>query len=121
MQRLIDGLDRRFDIDKRWNAGSDKQPRWLNFHAHLLVEHDRKGRPQYIVNAIHDVTSIVEEDKTTLDIRRKYYRLEAQPLVAMSFYDSEGFFVGANELQCSCINTLRSFCSIAHYKDRNAI
>lgn len=98
MQRLIDGLDRRFDIDKRWNAGSDKQPRWLNFHAHLLVEHDRKGRPQYIVNAIHDVTSIVEEDKTTLDIRRKYYRLEAQPLVAMSFYDSEGFFVGANEL-----------------------
>ena len=98
MQHLLDGHDRRFDIDKRWNSGSVEQPHWLNFHAHLLVEDDRKGRPQYVVNAIYDVTAHVEEDLATLDLRRKFYRLADQPLVAMSFYDNDGCFVAANDM-----------------------
>ena len=98
MQRLVKGLDRRFDIDKRWNAGTAEQPRWLNFHAHLIVENDRKGHPQYVVNAIHDVTADVMVDIKTLDTRRKYYRMATQPLIAMSLYDHDGHFVGANEM-----------------------
>lgn len=97
MQSLMDGRERRFELDKRWNAGTDDEPTWLIFSGHAISELDNDGRPAYIVNAIHDVTHELEEDKAARDLIHKYQVLSNIPFVAMSFYDKEGFLIDLND------------------------
>jgi len=97
MQSLMDGRERRFELDKRWNAGTDDEPTWLIFSGHAISELDNDGRPAYIVNAIHDVTHELEEDKAARDLVHKYQVLSNIPFVAMSFYDKEGFLIDLND------------------------
>jgi nitrogen-specific signal transduction histidine kinase len=49
------------------------------------------------VNAIHDVTHELEEDKAARDLVHKYQVLSNIPFVAMSFYDKEGFLIDLND------------------------
>lgn len=97
MRSLMDGRERRFELDKRWNAGTDDEPTWLIFSGHAISELDNDGRPAYIVNAIHDVTHELEEDKAARDLVHKYQVLSNIPFVAMSFYDKEGFLIDLND------------------------
>ena len=97
MQSLMDGRERRFELDKRWNAGTGDEPTWLIFSGHAISELDNDGRPAYIVNAIHDVTHELEEDKAARDLVHKYQVLSNIPFVAMSFYDKEGFLIDLND------------------------
>ena len=97
MRNLMDGRDRNFELDKRWNAGTGEAPEWLNFHGHAISELDSNGQPAYIVNAIHDVTQEMEIDKAAHDLIHKYHILSNIPFVAMSFYDRKGFLIGLND------------------------
>ena len=97
MRSLMDGRERRFELDKRWNAGSEEQPEWLNFNGHAICELDRDGHPAYIVNAIHDVTQEMEEDKAARDLVHRYQALSNTPFVALSFYDKDGFLAEIND------------------------
>lgn len=97
MRNLIDGRERRFELDKRWNAGTDSEPEWLNFNGHAISELDNNGHPAYIVNAIHDVTQEMEEDKAAHDLIHKYEVLSNIPFVAMSFYDKNGYLINLND------------------------
>lgn len=97
MEQLMSGRERRFVLDKRWNAGTEQVPQWLNFHGHAICEHDKYGKPSFIVNAIHDVTHEVEEDQATHNLLNKYESLTQIPVVAVSFYDADGFLIGLNE------------------------
>ena len=97
MKRLIEGRERRFELDKRWNKGTDDQPDWLNLQGHAISELDNDGRPAYIVNAVHDVTHEMEEDQAARDLIHKYDCLSNIPLVAMSFYDKDGFLLDLND------------------------
>ena len=97
MKRLMEGRERRFELNKRWNAGTEETPEWLNFHGHAISELDNDGRPAYVVNAVHDVTQEVEEDKAAREIIRKYDRLSNIPFVAMSFYSREGWLIDIND------------------------
>ncbi len=94
---LLEGRERYFELDKRWNAGTEKQPHWLNFHGHAICELDSDGKPAYIVNAIHDVTQEMEEDEAARNLLHKYQVLTNIPFVAMSFYDREGYLYSLND------------------------
>ena len=98
MKRLMEGRDRHFELNKRYNAGTPEKPRWLNFNGHAISELDNDGRPAYVVNAIHDVTQNVEEYKSARQLVRKYDRLSNMPFVAMSFYDKDGWLIDTNDM-----------------------
>lgn len=97
MKLLIEGRDRKFELNKRWNNGTEEQPNWLNFHGHAISELDNDGHPAYVVNAIHDVTQDMEEDKAGRELVRKYERLSNIPFIAMSFYTKEGWLIDLND------------------------
>ncbi len=97
MQNLIEGRERRFELDKRWNAGTSDAPEWLNFHGHAILELDTNGHPAYIVNAIHNVTQEMEEDQAARQQVCRYGVLSNIPFVAMSFYNKDGFLDGLND------------------------
>ena len=97
MNRLMEGRDRHFELNKSWNAGTDEQPEWLNFHGYAIAELDNDGHPAYIVNAIHDITKDVEGDKAAKHLVRKYETLSNIPFVAMSFYSKDGFLIELND------------------------
>ena len=97
MQSLMDGRERRFELDKRWNAGTPEAPEWLNFDGHAICELDKDGKPAYIVNAIHNVTQEMEEDQAARNLIHKYQALSNIPFVALSFYDKNGFLSELND------------------------
>lgn len=97
MNQLMSGRERRFVLDKRWNVGTEQAPQWLNFQGHAICEYDKYGKPSFIVNAIHDVTHEVEEEQATHNLLNKYESLAQIPVVAVSFYDADGFLIGLNE------------------------
>ena len=49
------------------------------------------------MNAIHDVTQDMEEDKAGRELVRKYERLSNIPFIAMSFYSKEGWLMDLND------------------------
>ena len=97
MQRMMEGRERHFELDKHWNAGTADDPHWLNFHGNAIVELDSGGRPAYIVNAIHDITHNEEEEKKASNLVKMYERLSDNDLVAVSFYDSNGRLADLND------------------------
>ncbi len=97
MQNLIDGRERQFELNKRWNKGTEEEPQWLNFNGHAISELDRDGHPAYIVNAIHNVTHEMEIDKAARELVGRYNVIANIPFVAMSFYNKAGFLVTLND------------------------
>ena len=108
---LLEGRERRFELDKRWNAGTTELPHWLNFLGHAICELDKDGRPAYIFNVIHDVTQEVEEDRAARNLVHKYQVLTNLPFVAMSFYDKDGYLYSLND-------AMKELCAID--RDSNA-
>lgn len=97
MQKLLSGRERHFDLNKRWNAGTDEEPHWLIFNGHAISELGHDGQPAYIVNAIHDVTHEVEEDTAARLLVNKYDQLANMPFVGISFYDKDGWLINQND------------------------
>ncbi len=97
MQLLMSGRERSFELNKRWNSGTDENPHWLNFQGHAICEVDDEGRPAYVVNAIHDVTQEIEEDQAARILVHKYECLSNMPFVAISFYDHDGWLIDLND------------------------
>ena len=97
MQQLLTGRERRFELNKRWNAGTDEEPHWLIFNGHAISELDEDGHPAYVVNAIHDVTQEMEEDKAARDLVCKYDKLSNMPFVGISFYNQGGWLINLND------------------------
>ena len=106
MKRLTEGRERQFELNKRWNKGTDDATDWLNFHGHAISELAGDGHPAYVVNAIHDVTQDMEEDKAGRELVRKYERLSNIPFIAMSFYDKEGWLIDLND-------SMKALCGIS--------
>ena len=105
MKRLLDGRERKFELNKRWlsmpeasrEEGKEEPAHWLNFQGHAIVELDKEGHPAYVVNAIHDVTHEVEENRAERELVSKYEQLSNLPFVGMSFYNSKGFLMTCND------------------------
>ena len=96
--RLLTGRSRHFELDTLWNAGTDDKPHWLNFNGYAILELDTKGRPAYIVNAIHNVTHQVEEDRAAYERDCCYNTLTNLTTIAISFYSSDGWLLELNDM-----------------------
>ena len=96
-KELLVGRSRYFELEKRWNAGTADQPQWMNFHGHAILEVDNDGQPAYVINAIHDVTHEVEEDKAAYEHNCYYNALTHLTNVGVSFYGSDGWLIGLND------------------------
>ena len=97
MKRLTDGRERQFVLNKLFNSATDDDPHWLSFHGHAILELDNEGHPAYVVNAIHDVTHDLEENKAERELVKKYEQLSNIPFIAMSFYDKDGWLIDLND------------------------
>ena len=95
---LLAGRSRHFELEKRWNAGTDEQPQWLNIRGHAILELNDAGQPAYLINAIHDITREVEEDKAAYERECCYNTLTSLTNVGMSFYDNDGRLIGLNDM-----------------------
>lgn len=97
MKRLISGREMKFDLEKRWNAGTADNPQWLILEGHAMVELDEHGHPAYVVNAVHNITHDIEVERDTYEKKKKYEVLSNMPLLATSFYDKDGYLMELND------------------------
>ncbi|MBR1668626.1 MAG: transporter substrate-binding domain-containing protein [Bacteroidaceae bacterium] len=97
MQLLLGGRERRFELEKRWNAGTEQNPKWMRFHGHAIVEVDHEGKPQYVINAIHNITHNVEEEKASNNLQHRFDSLFNMSGTAISFYNRDGWLIMLNE------------------------
>ena len=97
MKLMLSGRERKFELEKRWNAGTDSDPKWLRLHGHAIVELDHEGRPQYIVNAIHNITRYIEKEKANRNIAHRFDTLFNRSQMATSFYDRNGWLITLNQ------------------------
>ena len=94
---MNEGRSRHFELNKRWNSGTEQKPRYLHFQGHAILELDVHGRPAYVINAVNDVTQDMRIYQAARDISRKYDAILSDPFVAMSFYDNKGTLINHNE------------------------
>ena len=106
MRQLITGRELRFELNKRWNNGTEEEPNWLIFNGHAILELDKDEHPAYIVNAIHDITPEMEEDKAERELEKKYDKLANLPLAGLSIYDKDGWLIDLND-------RMREICNIS--------
>ena len=97
ISHLLNGRDRKFEMDMRWNMGTVKAPQWQFLEGHGIVELDQHGRPAYVLNVVHNITHDVEEEQNTYEMEKSYEVLSRMPGMATSFYDANGFLVELNE------------------------
>ena len=71
-------------------------PDWRYLEGTAIVEQE-KGKPNYIIYAVKDITQNVETERINQELSNKYIRMFETNLIAMSFYDKDGWFIEANE------------------------
>ena len=97
MRNLMEGKSRHFELNKRWNHGTEEEPEYLYFQGHAFCELNKNGRPAYIINAVNDVTQETKEQLAARDLGHCYRVLLSNPFVAMAFYDKKGSVIDQND------------------------
>ena len=107
-KNMNEGRSRHFELNKRWNSGTEQKPRYLHFQGHAILELDVHGRPAYVINAVNDVTQDMRIYQAARDISRKYDAILSDPFVAMSFYDNKGTLIDHNEAMNNLLHGIDS-------------
>jgi len=94
MERLVSGRERKSELEKHWHTDGGE---WLVLHGHAMVEPDADGRPAYIINAVHNETLDVQEDRKYHNLMHKYDSLFNTPMMALAIYDGDGWPLVINE------------------------
>ena len=97
MRLLLGGRERKFELEKRWNAGTEQKPKWLRFSGHAIVELNHEGKPEYVINAIHDITHNIEEEKASHHLQHRFDSLFNMSGTAISFYNRDGWLITLND------------------------
>lgn len=97
MRSMMEGRERHFILNKRWNQGTEEKPCYLDLQGHAICETNDDGRPAYVINAVNDVTHEVEVYRAARDIVHKYEAILSDPFVPMSFYDNKGTLIDHND------------------------
>lgn len=95
-QSLIAGKEQSRYFNRLFNIGTGESPDWRHLEGTAIVEKE-KGKPCFIVYAIKDITLDVEAERINQEMSNKYIRMFETNLIAMSFYDKDGWLVEANE------------------------
>lgn len=94
VERLVNGREKKSELEKHWRTSDGD---WQVLHGHAMVESDADGQPAYLINAVHNETLDVREDKQYHDLMHKYDCLLNQPVLAMAIYDKDGWPLVINE------------------------
>jgi signal transduction histidine kinase/ABC-type amino acid transport substrate-binding protein len=95
-QSLIAGKEQSRYFNRLFNIGTGESPDWRHLEGTAIFEKE-KGKPCFIVYAVKDITLDVEAERINQEMSNKYIRMFETNLIAMSFYDKDGWLVEANE------------------------
>ena len=80
----------------RMNKGTETEPEWQWLHSAATIEqNNRRSRP--IIVTVKDITRQVEEERINMELSTKYTKIFETNIIAMSFYDKNGWFINAND------------------------
>ena len=80
----------------RMNKGTETEPEWHWLHSAATIEqNNRRSRP--IIVTVKDITRQVEEERINMELSTKYTKIFETNIIAMSFYDKNGWFINAND------------------------
>ncbi len=96
LKRLKDGEIDMYDINGRWNIGTEEKPIWMYAHGHSFLEKDQEGNPRYLVNTLQDVTAEKMQEDEDKELAKRFAKLFDSTLTAMSFYDKTGMLIELN-------------------------
>ena len=97
LARLKNGeIDIIYDIDGRWNIGTEEKPEWMFMRGHSFMEKDQDGNPQYLVCTLQDMTAEKTQEDEEEEQARRFAKLFESTLTAMSFYDKNGMLIELN-------------------------
>ena len=99
-QEHIEAMERgdinQWHMVRHWNIGTDKRPDWHVYDGRAILEREL-GRPRYIFHTVKDITRDVAEEKHNEDLAAKYQVLFETNILAMSFYDRNGYLLESNQ------------------------
>ena len=81
----------------RYNKGALEEPQWNNITGYSYLERDENQRVENIVITLRNITRQLEEERTDKQMSSRYRKMFDTSLVAMSFYDKNGYLIDINE------------------------
>ena len=93
---LVTGESDLWVFNLRFNFGSLSQPEIHYLQGNAIPE-KAGGRTRYVVYSMKDITHEIEEERINSEIGNKYMKMFETNLIAMSFYDSAGRLIDAND------------------------
>ena len=108
--QLISGVISHFDMNLRFNRGTQEHPVWKNYYGNGIVEKE-DGITKYILYTIKDITEEVDEERRIRTSTTKYKKMFDTNLVPMSFYDAEGHLLDLNQKmrELCCIDSAATY------------
>ena len=103
---LIEGKQQDRYFNRRFNIGTLEAPDWHHFEGTAIVELKDK-KPRHIVYAVKDITSEMESERANREMSSKYAKMFETNLIAMSFYDKDGWMREVNV-------KMRELCDFEH-------
>ena len=95
-RQLATGVISHFDMNLRFNQGTQEQPLWKEYYGNAIVE-TANGKPLYVVYTTKDITDEVNEERRIRTVASKYKKMFDTNLVPMSFYDPNGILIDINQ------------------------
>jgi signal transduction histidine kinase/ABC-type amino acid transport substrate-binding protein len=93
---LILGQRQKFDMQLRFNEGTDEDPRWKDYYGYGVAETEN-GKTVSIVYNVKDITREIEEERENQALWNTYKQVFQTNVVAMSFYDRNGNLIDLNQ------------------------
>jgi signal transduction histidine kinase len=92
---LISGESDLWNFTRRFNLGTPDHPEWHYIQGNAVPEKE-KGKTRYIIYTQKDITREIEEERINSEIGNKYLKMFETNLIAMSFYDAQGYLIDLN-------------------------
>ncbi len=105
-RQLMEGQQQDRYFNRRFNIGTIEAPDWRHLEGTAIVELKKK-EPRYIVYAVKDITTEMESERANQEMSSKYAKLFETNLIAMSFYDKDGWVREVNA-------KMRELCDFEH-------
>ena len=96
VDKMTHGEIDQWDLQHRWNVGTDEQPDWHEFYGNAIIEY-KHGERRYIIHTVKDITREKAEERHNRELAERYLKLFDSNLMAMSIYDSKGRLINLNQ------------------------
>ena len=93
---LIEGKIDNYEMLLNLNMGTKENPFVRDFYGNAIIEFE-DGKPSMIIYTAKEVTREFEEERQNQALWNKYQKVFDTNLVAMSFYDKNGYLLDVNE------------------------